>query len=371
MPLVTNVMTQPSGRILCQPSRYRTYLRSSPIISFLDALAFLLRVLFTSCLLHVSISRAFKTTIRERYKNIEDASEGIQSLEKQTWLRWVFFIVGTLGPSIKLMAMQGVPWTKVWGAMFLFAFLVIEAAALFARRSITSSDYSSLPGINGQATQSEIERQVIQGFETMETCAFCVGLMAHFAVLVWAFFDVWLLRSSAYNPGTTGKVDSLISLLFITYVGNIAIFCPPLTILALFSTYASLQLEHPTRSYGRKLSERACIGFLVICALAVMGIFIFAMYKDHSLVVDCFFFDISLVCAPSFVFIVKKLCRLSPVLGETLMVASREENSADVDDGAVLSLTFCISSIVLCLLWYWLRYNPAETVNPTWTGVFG
>jgi hypothetical protein len=377
-------MTQPSGRILSQPSRYRTYLRSSPIISFLDALAFIIRVLFTSCLLHISISRALKTTIRERYKDIvsEDASEGIQSLEKQIWLRWVFFMVGTLGPSIKLMAMQGVPWTKAWGAMFLFAFLVIEVAALFARKPTTPSAYSTLPGINGRATQSETERQVTQGFEVMEICTCCVGLMAHFTVLIWAFFDVWILRSSDYNPdGTTGALVSLISLLFISFVGNILIFCPPLTLLAIFLIYTANDLKHPTRSYGRKWSERACIGFLVICAFAVMGLFIYAIYKDHSLVADCFFFDLSLVCAPVFVFIVKKLCWLSPGLGETLLLASHEEISPTVDEGAddadavdqgaVWSLTFCIANIILCLLWYWLRYNPANTLNPSWTGVFG
>jgi hypothetical protein len=58
----------------------------------------------------------------------------MQSLEKQAWLRWVFFVVGTLGPSIKPMAMEGVPWTKAWGVMLLFAFLVIKAAALLEER---------------------------------------------------------------------------------------------------------------------------------------------------------------------------------------------------------------------------------------------
>jgi hypothetical protein len=77
MPLVTNVMTQPSGRVLSLTSRYRTYLRSSPIICALDALAFLLRVFITPCLLPMSLHQALKTTIRERYKDIEDASEGL------------------------------------------------------------------------------------------------------------------------------------------------------------------------------------------------------------------------------------------------------------------------------------------------------
>jgi len=41
--------------------------------------------------------------------NTEDLSEGIKSLEKQLWLQWIFVLVGTLGPAIKLASMQGVP----------------------------------------------------------------------------------------------------------------------------------------------------------------------------------------------------------------------------------------------------------------------
>jgi hypothetical protein len=84
-------------------------------------------------------SRAFEIAVRERYKDSdrgtrrggseesgedEEEAENIQSLEKQTWLRWVFFLVGTLGPAIKLAAMQGIPWTKAWGMMFLGSFLM-------------------------------------------------------------------------------------------------------------------------------------------------------------------------------------------------------------------------------------------------------
>jgi hypothetical protein len=55
MSLVTHAMTQPSGRVLSLPSRYRKYLRCSPIISFLDTLAFLLRIFITPRLLSISL----------------------------------------------------------------------------------------------------------------------------------------------------------------------------------------------------------------------------------------------------------------------------------------------------------------------------
>ncbi|PMD13026.1 hypothetical protein NA56DRAFT_652055 [Hyaloscypha hepaticicola] len=285
IPLVTNVMTQPSGRVLSQPSRYRTYLRTSPIICFLDAFAFLIRVFSAPYFLHVPISRALNTTIRERYGDIkdEDASEGIQSLEKQTWLRWVFFVVGTLGPSIKLMAMQGVPWTKVWGALFLFAFLVIEAGALLGKKSSMSSAYSSLPAINGQATRTTSERQVLQGFETIETFTSWYGIMAHCAVFVWAFFDLWILRASAYDSVEKGIMASLVSLIFIVYLGNILICCAPLTVLALFFEFATYLRDHPPRSRVRKWLNRACIGGLLICAFGVISLGIYGIAEHREL----------------------------------------------------------------------------------------
>jgi len=33
-------------------------------------------------------------------------------LKNQAWLRWPFFVVGTLGPVIKLAVWQGLPWMK-------------------------------------------------------------------------------------------------------------------------------------------------------------------------------------------------------------------------------------------------------------------
>lgn len=54
------------------------------------------------------------------------SENGIRAIEKMTWLRWLFFVLGTLRSAIKLMAMSGVPWTKALGMMFLSSFLLVE-----------------------------------------------------------------------------------------------------------------------------------------------------------------------------------------------------------------------------------------------------
>ena len=86
---------------------------------------------------------------------------------------------------------------------------------------------------------------------------------------------------------------------------------------------------------------------------------------------DSVLFSLSACSMLGFIWVVKKLSSLSPRLGETLLIASGDEGSSAVDTGAVNALMLCISNVVVCVLWYWLRYDPEGTVNPSWTGVFG
>jgi hypothetical protein len=138
VPLAISTMTQPSGRVLASSPYYRTYLRSSPILCAIDALVFLLHVGLASLLFRrrrLPIAQAVDFTIRGRYRGAEEPGEGIQYLEKQTWLRWLWFIFGTAGPAIKLAVMQGVPWTKAWGMCFLGTFLVFECMVFLKKRA--------------------------------------------------------------------------------------------------------------------------------------------------------------------------------------------------------------------------------------------
>jgi hypothetical protein len=82
-------------------------------------------------------------------------------------------------------------------------------------------------------------RQVTERVETIEACMFRMGSMDNWAVLVWAFLVTWVLGSSAYDPGETGTMVSLLSLLFLLDLGNILICCPPLAVLAVFGCFAS------------------------------------------------------------------------------------------------------------------------------------
>lgn len=189
----------------------------------------------------------------------------------------MFFVVGTLGPSIKLIAMQGVPWTKAWGAMFLFAFLVTEAAALFARRSSNPSVYSSLPGIH----KSTAESLVAQRFEVLERWVFYAATAAHCSVLLWAYFDIWSLRLPAYASETIEPI-SMPSLILIFVGGNIAFAAPVLPLLSLFFVFKELRDDY-LRGKKRKWHEWLVIIFAVVIFLLLLwGCCIPLMRMDFS-----------------------------------------------------------------------------------------
>jgi hypothetical protein len=133
-------MAQPGGRVCGLPSRYRTYLRCSPLLCVADALSVITRLLVSTTYLRQSPLEAVRILLHSRFNGpdhtdeqaspsrrreallaeLEEAeAEGIQSLEKMTWLRWTWFILGTLPAAIKLASVKGVPWAQAWGMMFL------------------------------------------------------------------------------------------------------------------------------------------------------------------------------------------------------------------------------------------------------------
>jgi hypothetical protein len=107
-------MAQPGGRICGLPSRYRTYLRCSPLLCAADSLSIIVQLLTNIIYLRLPVWKGLGVLLRERFsdaqanhsRTLEDLAaeidgkeaECIQSLEKTIWHRWLWFILGTLPP---------------------------------------------------------------------------------------------------------------------------------------------------------------------------------------------------------------------------------------------------------------------------------
>jgi hypothetical protein len=98
-----------------------------------------------------------------------------------------------------------------------------------------------------------------------------------------------------------------------------------------------------------------------------------SMTLNRMLVIDYGYF-FGLFLAPiNFFFVLENICSKNPSVGEHF--AGRRSNTESVDpvdrgEGVLIFVSF-LYTVVLCICWYAFRYNPAGTVNPGWTSVFG
>lgn len=135
VPLALNSMSQPSGMVCEFPSKFNFVLRSSPIICLLDALLVLARLAWYTAVLK-SPSAAVQRIIRRRFQDIKDEAEenSLASLRRNTPFRLCLFNLGALPQIVKLYALRGLPWTKVWGSMFFGSSIAVELIVLISRR---------------------------------------------------------------------------------------------------------------------------------------------------------------------------------------------------------------------------------------------
>jgi hypothetical protein len=208
--------------------------------------------------------------------------------------------------------------------MFLFAFLVIEVAALIARKSVDLSVQKDLPGIHHARTAAWAS--IAEGFEAIERRLFTIGAVAHCTVLPWAFLDLWNLRNSFYLKPGIEEPDSI----WITTV--------PLSVMALCLAML-FYITHGTFKMFRDAIHRRFPGrngllgvyTLILIGAEISFLLLWLMTFYIELFRDSVLFYLGFAC--------------------------------------LFLLEWAIRR--LCLLWFWLRYNPEGTVNPSWTAVFG
>jgi hypothetical protein len=208
MPLAVNSMAQPGRRICGLPNRYRTYLRCSPLLCAADSVSIIMRLAVSTTyhcqsfseavgmLLHErfnsdDLAEEFLEAVRKRFsdddlaedrsdqplpleelglrldddlsgdsvdlRSDDDQAESVPSLEKMTWLRWLWFTLGTLPSAIKLMSMKGVPWEQAWGMMFLSSWVLNEGLIIFA--SLNQAFFTKSP--SGQISWPGFEQETL------------------------------------------------------------------------------------------------------------------------------------------------------------------------------------------------------------------
>ena len=373
-------MGQPSGRILNLPAKYRTYLRCSPVICAADTLSILVHLILY--LTSLPLKDAVQLLMHERFGDVEDELEGIQAIEKLTFIRWLFFIFGTLGPAIKLMAMEGVPWTKAWGAMFLASFLVVEVLVVL---SWTYKSYDPL--LQSQPTNELLEiRKKLRTFD---------GLLLYFSAFLYAVilfsttfaiyngFDISPLAGSA-------EILSNLDLIYQIMAGIYEIYCAVVVMIFMMTFILvmwpfGLSITDFVWSVTRRkfvVVADFTISYLVLALGPVLVIIILPELKPVILrSLSTWLFWIVVAYPGAFVWrFLKKRAESWPTFSRSVFITweSEEErrgNEASLECQEPLSTFLCfimfLYTMVLSVIWYYYRYNSEETVNRGWTGVFG
>jgi hypothetical protein len=378
IPLAINTMSQPSGRVCGLPSKHCTYLRCCPLLCAADSLSIFIHLTLFSAAF--PFKDGVRLLIHYRFDdNKDNDNEGgdIRAIQKLTFIRWMFFVFGTLGPGIKLMAMEGVPWTKAWGVMFLLSFVMVEALVIL---SWNLGICEAVPEAHNEETLQRIKSKLSETNQVfLNITAFLYVLL-----LLWVVLDIHEgfhpfsiladLDSGPFMQTTFGFYVLLFEGVFLPII----IFCAVCFIIWLFSFLRDFMAAVGWKS-GIKASLALCAYISLILELVGLGYFCVTVELVKVVVVDwCFL--IALVALVLLGFKGLELMASSfPKLARTVLITfpkleERGRTGDRIEDQEALAylcfMTFLYPT-VLCVIWYAYRYDPEGTVNRGWTGVFG
>jgi hypothetical protein len=372
VPLAINTMTQPSGRVLGRPAKYRTYLRCSPLICAADALSIFIHLILYCATF--PFAEAVRLLIQERFGDDEKNAGGIQAIEKLTLIRWVFFIFASLGQAINFMAMEGAPWTKAWVAMFLTSFLIVEILVVLSWIYVPHERPLALEG-----------HEAAQLLRIRERLGVADGLLLSWAtlfyalVLLWATLDIHdaINPSPTYsNPADYGEpyqtplrlaflITSLavlpISIVIVfSTVGTILITCIPIIlsplkglpfvgskglhqsitkIAAIVHAPLVLVLMGLKFPYAKSMFIWSLLNLALSTIFVSPAVLVFRFWSDHA---------VSFPRVSKNVFVTWKS-------EEKALESTREVDNDSADVMMILCFLMFLYSAVLCVIWYWYR----------------
>jgi hypothetical protein len=165
---------------------------------------------------------------------------------------------------------------------------------------------------------------------------FNIGAVTHCTGILWAFLDLWNLGKSAYARDEIEVPDSIFSVLTMLSVMALCLALLFYMTYGSFKMYRDEILRHCPGSY----ISNGFIGVIALILIRVESYFLLWMMPFYMLR-DSVVFYLSFTYLFLFEWVIRRFCRLSPWLGEILLITTAEK-SLSVDDPAVWALILCI-----------------------------
>jgi hypothetical protein len=281
------------------------------------------------------------------------------------------------------MAMEGVPWTKAWGAMFLVSFLVGEALVVVSWIYMPCKPYQPLPG----SPDADRLLRFRTGLETVDGHSLACSGSCHILVLAWVVVDIHGTFSPPLFDGFPGEDGQRLPLPIETFTilwymaWALASFpCLLCLVLCIIWPRPIVPVGDPE---GDGIMSELAFRFQLTVGLAC-AVFLGAAsgFGLWAVTVWGLFLVLGLPGLIIYLYL-ENFAEQFPMISRSVFITwesstkkrERKREKRGASDGYP-DLTFAcfamfLYSTILCLVWYCHRYNPDGTMNRGWTGVFG
>ena len=314
----------------------------------------------------------------------QGAANVLTEIRQGTFYRWLAFLFGGLLPTIKLVALIGVPTSKAWGLMFSGSFVVIEMLIVFSggnrERNSQSSEVNTGPYPLSKWTLNRAFRAIT-----------VVGIITQFAIFIWiaaglmdrlafgfndnAGVGVSVNGSEAQWSYSIKRSSRHIFFDFLWDRSQTGLATTQLLGGLLFHRIFLRHINHP-----QNLVRVGLAGYFMIY---ILGSPLYTTYQIQRniefqnaamypllllpfwLIISALYFLLDL----SNRFLPNVAKYVLPEKPKTTSPSTEPENLADTF--RMLAVMFFFLQLILPLLWYAYIFNPRFTYNAKWTAVFG
>ncbi|KAF1980524.1 hypothetical protein BU23DRAFT_10884 [Bimuria novae-zelandiae CBS 107.79] len=382
-----SVMTQKSGGVLGYPARLRTYFRSSPIVCGFEVLHIAIRFgvnLWLYSWAHIwghahiqtwqgrtlfrrVLSDALIALFRDFPPDHDSEKLGIQPVENLGFVRALFFALGTLPQTIKILGFGGIPWSKTWTMLYITCYGVTETMNIF-RNSYQGQTSLNLNLIHASRFQAR-RHSTLRVIELVSPTFTIFAVCAHACVLIWAYLDLF----TGTDVSDSFAHENTFSFIVLGFI----ICCFWFACLTLFVTFAVTVciLELPVHVPRSRLYDAIpwpifalmilipCVGILRSITTAVP---ILLVVKINTLLTFILVFALALIF----------LWRCETIRRNVFLHLEFAPADGRVGDGwprwiSMAAFGMYATLMLVSALWYGIRYDGVGTTKPEWTDYLG